>query len=133
MWKISHFVSIFIKPPLANWKSKQYGAYCMYCKPKNNEIITSHCPTADVIQHFQTFVFKVSLDVCLLINLWMDGPNVNLSFQRKLISMLVENFETVIIDIGTCPFHKVNTDFGNAVAQIHKLIDEDQFAIGVHF
>lgn len=133
MWKISHFISILIKPPLANWKRRQYGAYHMYCKPKNNKIITSHCPAADVLQHFQTFVFKLSLDVCLLINLWMNGSNVNLSFQRKLISVLVENFETEIITIETCPFYKVNTAFGNAVAQIHKLIDVDQFAIGVHF
>ena len=133
MWKISHFISILIKPPLANWKRRQYGAYRMYSKPKNNKIITSHCPAADVLQHFQTFVFKLSLDVCLLTNLWMNGSNVNLSFQRKLISVLVENFETEIITIETCPFYKVNTAFGNAVAQIHKLIDVDQFAIGMHF
>ena len=63
----------------------------------------------------------------------MNGSNVNLSFQGKLISVLVENFETEIITIETCPFYKVNTAFGNAVAQIHKLIDVDQFAIGMHF
>ena len=63
----------------------------------------------------------------------MGGPNVNLSFQRQIISVLTENYETAIIKLGTCPLHKVNTAFGNTVAQICKMFDVDQFAMGMHF
>ena len=57
-----------------------------------NEIITlyigslfvGHCPVADLLQHFQTFVSKLSLDVCLLVKLGMDRPNVNISFKGKM-------------------------------------------------
>ena len=65
----------------------------------------------------------------------MDGPSVNLSFKKQLISMLVEkNYETAIIHLDTCALkHKVNTVLGNAVAQIHKLFGVDQFPIDVPF
>lgn len=120
---------------------KQYDAYLTYWSAKSNEIITSyigslfveHCAAADLLQYFQTFVSKLSLDVCLLMNLGMDGPTVNLSFQRQLISMLADDYETLIVNLGTCPLHKVNTAIGNVIAQIGKLFDADQFAIDVHF
>ena len=46
--------------------------------------------------------------------------------------MLAENYETAIINLGTCSLHKVNSAFGNAVAQICKLFGVDQFAIDVY-
>ena len=55
-------------------------------------------------------------------NLGMDRPNFNLSFKGQLISML-----------GTCALQKLNLVLGDAVAEIHKLFDVDQFALNLHF
>lgn len=120
---------------------KQYDAYITYWSAEGDEIVTSyigslfvgHCPADDLLLHFQTFVSKLSLDLNYLMNLGMDGPYVNLSFQRKLVAMLERNDGTLIIDIGSCPLHKVNTAFSNAIAAISKHFDVDQFAIDLHF
>lgn len=114
MWKISHLICILMKSPLVKslvlWKSSMI-----------------------LIVVSKAMKLSPSLDICLLRNFGMGGPNVNLSFQRQLISVFTENYETAIIKLGTCPLHKVNTAFGNTVARICKPFDVDQFAMGMHF
>ena len=41
----------------------------------------------------------------------MDGPKVNLAFQRKLSKSLEEKSYTSFLDIGTCPLHNVHNAF----------------------
>ena len=73
----------------ASQVKKLYDAYPMYWGAKSNKIIFSymgsliveHGPAAHSIQHFQTLVSKLSLDVCLLMNLGMDGPMLIFPFK----------------------------------------------------
>ena len=95
--KVKHVIQYKIKPYVFNlillWKIIHY---LIYWSAKSNEIITlyigslfgGHCPAADFLQHFQTFVSKLSLDVCLLMKLGMDGPNVRLTLGPSIPSFI---------------------------------------------
>ena len=44
-------------------------------------LIVGHGPATHLIQHFKTLVSKLSLDICLLMNLGMDGPMLIFPFK----------------------------------------------------
>ena len=68
--------------------SKQYDAYLQYWSKSYNQIVDAYCGslflghyTSDnLVEHYKHFAKELNLD--LLIG--MDGPNVNLSFEKKL-------------------------------------------------
>ena len=69
-----------------------------------------------------------------LMNLGMDGPNVNKKFSKNLKKALDAKEDTSFIDIGSCNLHAVNNCFGKAVELLKKQdIDLDQFVIDLHF
>ena len=63
-----------------------------------------------------------------MLSLGMDGPNVNLLFQSKLLK------EVSIITVGTCPLHRASTGFGKAIMSIKdSVVDLNEMAIDFHF
>ena len=61
----------------------------------------------------------------------MDGPAVNLSFQRKLNESLVSIGASAVIDIGTCTLHPVHTAFTKGLSVLS--FDIDLFSNDVFF
>lgn len=115
---------------------KQYDGYVTYYSLSKKEIRTSYCGTLfvgrctaeDLITHFYEFMKKVGLDPTFMLSLGMDGPNVNILFQKKLLNDLS------IINIGTCPLHVVSIGFGKAVLSIKgSIVDLDEMAIDFYF
>ena len=115
---------------------KQYDGYVTYFSQKYMEVRTTYCGSLfvgkcaadDLVVHFYEFVKKAGLDTGFMIGLGMDGPNVNLLFQNKLLE------QVNIITVGTCPLHTVNTGFGKAVLALKETVtDFDQMAIDFHF
>ena len=41
----------------------------------------------------------------------MDGPIVNLSFEKKLLTKLEEDMGATFLKLGTCSLHPVHTAF----------------------
>ena len=69
---------------------KQYDGYFQYWPGKHSCIKISYCgtvmvdhyPAEKLLEHFLEFVEKVELDLCLMLHLSMNGPNVNLKFEN---------------------------------------------------
>jgi hypothetical protein len=61
----------------------------------------------------------------------MDGPNVNLSFHKKIEKHLLDNHNKKIINIGTCSLHKMHTAFMKGLEKVD--FNYDEFAQDCHF
>ncbi|XP_066910897.1 uncharacterized protein [Clytia hemisphaerica] len=68
-----------------------------------------HSTHADLLEHFSKTT--ESLDPSKMVQVSMDGPNVNLKFLKTLISSREEIKLPSLVDIGTCPLHTVNNSF----------------------
>ena len=77
---------------------KQYDGYVKFFSLELGEVVIAYCGTLcfgrcsapDMVNHSKTFVTKQNLDVKLLLNLGMGGPNVDVAFQNFLIKELKE-------------------------------------------
>ena len=63
----------------------------------------------DLLEGFNSSVSD--LDLSKIIQLSMDGPNVNWKFARTLSKDRTENGLSDLIDIGSCPLHIINGAF----------------------
>ena len=69
-------------------------------------------------------------DSSYLLHLGMDGPNVNLKFEKYLKTHFKESYNQEFLDINTCTLHKVHTSFKKGVLQLP--INIDNFAVNLH-
>ena len=71
---------------------KQYDGYVQYWSKTWNCIQISYCgslfvdpcPAGKLVDHFFEFVNKLGLNLKFLLHIGMDGPNVNLKFEKLL-------------------------------------------------
>lgn len=113
---------------------KQYDAHIQYESKTHQKILSSycgstfhgHCNANTLKDNFFEFKKKLSLNVKCMIQLMMDGPNVNKSFREKLLRALSEEYDTLLIDIGTCSLHHVHTAFEMGLKKM--TFDFDGFA-----
>ena len=68
-----------------------------------------HATHKDLLEGFNSSVSD--LDLSKMIQLSMDGPNVNWKFARTLSKGRTENGLSDLIDIGSCPLHVINGAF----------------------
>ena len=93
---------------------KQYDGYVQFRCVKSQCIKISycgtltvdHCPAEKLVEHFE-FIKKANLDLKYILHIGMDGPSVNLKFEKLLIDQL----NKLILQIGTCPLHIVHNSF----------------------
>ena len=120
---------------------KQYDGYITYFSKKCHLVTCSyagslfvgHCPASALVEHFHHFIEDLNLDLENLMNLGMDGPNVNLKFSRDLQQELEENNKTSFMDTGGCTLHTVHNAFGKGMSSLKDTIDLDQLVIDLHF
>jgi hypothetical protein len=121
---------------------KQYDGYVTYYSNSKKEITTSycgslflgHCSAADLVNHFFHFIEDLKLNINNLLNIGMDGPNVNKKFERELLEQFENNDISKFITIGSCALHTVNNAFGKGLKELKAAeMDLDQFAIDLHF
>ena len=99
-----------------NQVRKQYNEYVSYWSPRYDQVVSAyagslfvgHCNADDLVEHYNNFIDKLELKSDYFLNLGMDGPNVNLSFENKLESTL-ESINTSFLRIGTCSLHPTHT------------------------
>ena len=115
---------------------KQYDGYVTYFSQKHSEIRTTYCGSLfvgkcaapDLLVHFYEFMQQAGLDKEFMIGLGMDGPKVNLLFEKMLLK------EVPLVRLGSCSLHTVNTGFGKALLSLKECVtDFDQLAIDFHF
>ena len=69
----------------------------------------------------------------ILLALGMDGPNVNKSFQFKLVNELEGKGSIHFLDVETCSLHTVSNAFSNGLKIIESVINLNQFARDLRF
>ena len=77
---------------------KQYDAHVQFCSGKENRAIIAyceslfvgHCTAEDLLSHFNEFGIRMKWDPKYLLHIGMDGPNVNLSFEKSCWQSLNE-------------------------------------------
>ena len=119
---------------------KQYDGYVTYFSKEHKQVVTrysgslflGHCSSQDLVSHFYEFLDSLKLTPVWLMNLGMDGPSVNQSFQKKL-KLDLEKKSQDFIDIGSCPLHIANNGFKKALDEIKSIIDLNEIATDLHF
>ena len=101
-----------------------------YC----GSLFIDHCPSETLIEHFFEFwVYKKNnLDINYLLHIGMNGPNVNLKFQKLLMNAdILTNINKLFWAIGICPLYVVHNSFRKGVAALN--FDVGQHALDIHF
>lgn len=118
---------------------KQYDAYIHYESSTHSKILTrycgssfhGHCDAKQLIENFYEFKKKLSLNVNYLLQIMMDGPKVNLLFQKLLTKALEEEHDTSLIEVGTCSLHAVHNGFQKGLQKLN--FDFDGFICDLVF
>ena len=84
----------------------------------------------NLVEHYEHFAKELNLDSNYLLHKGMDGPNVNLLFEKKL-TKLEEDIGATFLELGTCSLHPVQTAFCKDITKI--LFDYDKFFYELHF
>ena len=87
---------------------------------KENRVITayfgslfdSHCTAEDLVSHFNEFGIRMKWNPKYLLYIRMDGPNVNLSFVKKLLADFERKYK--FLKLGSCSLHHVHNTFRKA-------------------
>ena len=120
---------------------KQYDAYITYFSKTSKQVVCEYagslfvgrCPAEALLEHFFHFIQELKLDLDNLLNLGMDGPNVNKKFEHDLKEELEKNNDNSFISCGSCPLHTVHNAFGKGMESLKERINLDQFVIDLHF
>ena len=118
---------------------KQYDGYIQYWSDSEHRVVNrycgslfiGHCNSSDLVDHFNHFMMEMELDTKYLLHLGMDGPNVNLCFQEKLMKALKESLDKTFLNLGTCSLHPVHTAFRKGIKSMS--YDVDQLFTDLHF
>ena len=102
---------------------KQYDGYVQYWSNEQNLISTvycgslfvGHCFSKDLIDHFSKFGEDMEWEPDLLLQVGMDGPNVNLKFEKDLSSKIMDEYGVSFLNIGTCTLHQTHNAFRKGI------------------
>lgn len=70
-----------------------------------------HATAEDLVLHFRHGVFESGLSIKGIVQISMDGPNVNWKFYKQIRTQLQEEYSTSLINIGSCGLHIVHNAF----------------------
>ena len=85
----------------------------------------------NLVEHYEHFAKELDLESNYLLHIGMDGPNVNLSFEKKLLTKLEEDMGATFLKLGKCSLHPVHTAFRKGITKI--LFDYDKFFYELRF
>jgi len=133
------FFTLYFDEITTRQVKKQIDIHVAYWSPVFNRVIglyfgskfLGHADAERLKTVILEFLEENNLDPKKLLQCSMDGPAVNLSFQRKLNESLVSIEASAVIDIGTCTLHPVHTAFTKGLSALS--FDIDQFSNDVFF
>lgn len=116
---------------------KQYDCYIKYKSYMSRKIVVryldsefvGHCTADHLLGIFNSKIKEFEIAKELMLQIEMDGPNVNKLFLNNLNIELLKHDKT-LIEFGTCVLHPVATCFKNALNKF--TLDFDEFVIDVH-
>ena len=102
---------------------KQYDAYVQFWSAQRNlvtsvycgSIFVGHCAAKDLMHHFQYFGEQMNWNPDLLLQVGMDGPSVNLKFEKDLAVNISEMYGSSFINLGSCSLHQTHNAFRKGI------------------
>ena len=102
---------------------KQYDGYVQYWSTEQNlvtsvycgSIFVGHCLAKDLLHHFAKFGEDMKWESDLLLQVGMDGPNVNLKFERDLSTQISDQYGVSYINLGSCGLHQTHNAFRKGI------------------
>lgn len=131
----SGYVLLFDESLNKQLQLKQMDVHIRFLDSVANKVTTHYLDSAfmghgkaeNCLEHFKHLTEE--LDLSNLLQISMDGPNVNHKFYRDFqIQVLAECTDKQLIDIGTCSLHSVHNAFRNAFFETNWNIDNQLLA-----
>ena len=102
---------------------KQYDGYIQYWSKETNlvnsvycgSLFVGHCFSKDLIQHFTSFCEDMKWEPDLMLQIGMDGPNVNTKFERDLSTQIFNNYGVSFLKLGSCSLHVTHNAFRKGI------------------
>lgn len=112
-----YFTILFDESLNKKSQSKQMDIHVRYWE--GDKVVTryfgsqflGHATANDMVKHFEDSVVNSGLPICNLVQISMDGPNVNWKFFTNMKKKLSDDFDTILINIGSCGLHIVHNSF----------------------
>ena len=73
----------------------------VYC----GSLFVGHCFSKDLIQYFTSFCEDMKWEPDLMLQIGMDGPNVNTKFERDLSTQIFNNYGVLFLKLVSCSLH----------------------------
>ena len=73
--------------------------------------ILGHTTAEDMVKHFDSAVLESGYPISQMIQISMDGPNVNWKFYSIIREKISADFDTKLINIGSCGLHVIHNSF----------------------
>ena len=99
----------------------------VYC----GSLFVGHCFSKDLLHHFTTFVEDMNLEPDLLMQIGMDGPNVNSKFEKDLYTQIYDRYGVSFLMLGSCGIHITNNGFRKGVTEFG--FDVETFVHDINF
>lgn len=117
---------------------KQLDIYVSYWSNMKGSMVISYCESyflghADsdtILENVLKFIENNDLSLGKLLQISMDGPNVNLSLLQKLNNALSKKSLPPLLNIGTCNLHIMHNALRKGLGKLE--FDIDKFALDVH-
>ena len=74
-------------------------------------LFVGHCPAEKLVNHFYKMTKQLQVNGKHLLHLGMDGPKVDVKFEKDLSDGLKKKEDTAILNFGTCSLHPVQSVF----------------------
>ena len=114
--RCSAYVLLFDESYNAITKNKQMDIFIRYWTSEERvgsryiqSMFMGHGRAQDILEHFLAGVGSLELKRVLQVS--MDGPNVNWAFHKLLQSKMHHEFGSQMLDIGSCGLHVINGGF----------------------
>jgi hypothetical protein len=71
-------------------------------------LFAGHATANDMLKHFTTGVLESGLKPVDMVQISMDGPNVNWKFYDMVKDKLVNDYDTKLMNVGSCGLHTIH-------------------------
>lgn len=118
--EIRSFYSVLFDESLnKSTQKKQMDIHVRYWNEKKDQVCTrffqsvflGHGTAQDMVSHFTEGVIDSDLKMSDMVQIGMDGPNVNWKFFHLISDKLKNDFDTSILNVGSCGLHVMHNSF----------------------
>lgn len=74
-------------------------------------LFSGHATSEDMENHFTTSVLESGLNIQNMVQISMDGPNVNWKFFDNIRQKILDDYNSQLLNIGSCGLHVVHNSF----------------------